>query len=129
MTSKNRRHITRCPMMEEDTPLVPWEAQGSSAKHGDGVSGNARREVRQGGAELGIARVYNQVSPWRNAVGRVQLLLSEGALQTGTENIRDPKVASPRQAARVRVGQLHRRLGREAPMRRTLLHRGPATWR
>ena len=90
-------------------PLGALGAHGSSAmKHGDGVSGNARREVRQG-AELGIARVYNQVPPRRNAaVGQVQLLLSdEGDLQTGAENIRDPKVASPRQAAGVRVGQLH----------------------
>ena len=87
-------------------PLGALGAQGSSAKHGDSVSGNARREVRQG-AELGIARIYDQVPPRRNAVGQVQLLLSEGALQTGAESIRDPKVVSPGQAARVRVGQLH----------------------
>ena len=43
-------------------PLGALKAPGSSAKHGDGVGGNARREVSQG-AELGIARVYNQVPP------------------------------------------------------------------
>ena len=88
-------------------PLGALGAQGSSAKHGDGVSGNARREVRQG-AELGSAREDNQGPPRRNTVGQVQLLLSEGALQTGAESIRDPKVVSPGQVARVRVqGQPH----------------------
>ena len=127
--SKNRRHITRCPM-EEDTPLGALGAQGSSAKHiiydGDSISGNASREVCQG-AKLGIARVFYQIATRRNAVGQqVQLLLSEGALQTGTENIREPEVASrpSRQAAiRGRVGQLRS----QAPRQRSTHATKPAT--
>ena len=106
----------------------------SSAKHGGGISGNARREACQQGAGLGIARAFNQVPPLRNA----QLARCSSSCSSVKEPCRWVRRTS--QISRWRAGAhgrllesgsascTARRLGRAAPMRRSLLRRGPATW-